>query len=50
MSIVVYKDGTYKKVEQSWEFENDPDWLVTIDLEDSAVKALEAEVVSGCAA
>lgn len=33
-SIVVYKDGSYirTKGDSSWEFENDPDWLVSIDL------------------
>lgn len=33
--IVVYKDGTWKRVDVAWEFESDPDWFVTIDLEDS---------------
>ncbi len=34
MKVVVYKDGTYKFVENgiTWEYENDPDWLVTIEL------------------
>lgn len=30
--IVVWKDGSWKVVEHSWEYENDPDWLVTIPL------------------
>ena len=30
--IVVYKDGSWKKVEQSWEYENDPNWLCTIPI------------------
>lgn len=32
--IVVYKDGSYIFCDVSWEYENDPDWLVTIDLKD----------------
>jgi hypothetical protein len=33
--IMVYKDGSWKIVQSSsaWEFENDPDWLTSIDIE-----------------
>jgi hypothetical protein len=33
-SVVVYKDGTYKKMDSksTWEYENDADWLTTIKL------------------
>jgi hypothetical protein len=33
-SIVVWKDGSYKYIKDgiTWEYENDKDWLVTIDL------------------
>lgn len=32
-SIIVWKDGTYKKVTgATWEFENDKNWLSTIKL------------------
>jgi len=36
MKIIVWKDGTYKPVPDnaSWEYENDPDWLVTIPVEE----------------
>ena len=37
--IVVYKNGTYRIVYESWEYENDPDWLVTIDLADVLIQA-----------
>lgn len=30
--IVVWKDGTWKVDEQTWEYENDSNWLVTIPL------------------
>lgn len=32
--IVVWKDGTYIYVKNgiTWEYENDPDWLLTIDI------------------
>lgn len=30
--IIVYKDGSYKFVDVSWEYENDPDWLTTITI------------------
>ena len=35
-SIIVYKDGTYKLVESlnSWEYEQDKDWLTTIKIDD----------------
>lgn len=31
--IVVWKDGTYKYISNgiTWEYENDPEWFVTID-------------------
>lgn len=33
-NVIVWKDGSYKFVTgPTWEFENDPDWLVTIPLE-----------------
>lgn len=34
--IVVWKDGTFKLVKDgiTWEYENDADWLVTINLKD----------------
>lgn len=34
--IVVYKDASYQLVEDgvTWEYEGDPDWLVTILLSD----------------
>ena len=33
-AIVVWKDGSYKVVDKnsSWEFENDQNWLLTINL------------------
>lgn len=33
MKIIVWKNGDYKFVpaNSTWEYENDPDWLVTID-------------------
>ena len=39
-SIIVWNDGTYKilKSNESWEFEKDLDWLVTIKLSDLEVK------------
>ena len=32
MKYVVWKDGSYLKVEDgiTWEYENDKDWLVTV--------------------
>lgn len=32
--IIVYKDGTWEEVDpvSGWEFENDPDWLVSIPI------------------
>jgi len=39
--IVVYKDGTYKVVKASWEYENDPDYLVTIPLGNVFVDLVE---------
>lgn len=30
MKVVVWKDGSWKPVEHSHEYENDTDWLVTI--------------------
>ena len=33
MNIVVWKDGSWKAINgPTWEYENDPDWLVTIPL------------------
>jgi hypothetical protein len=34
MKVVVYKDGSWKVAANgiTWENENDPEWLVTIDL------------------
>lgn len=34
--IVVWKDGTYNVFDgpgKTWEYENDPDWLVTIEVD-----------------
>jgi len=31
--IVVYKNGDHILCEQSWEYENEPEWLTTIDLQ-----------------
>lgn len=33
MRRIYYKDGSWKDVEVSWEYENDPDWERTEDLE-----------------
>jgi hypothetical protein len=30
MKRVIYKNGTYIDADVTWEYENDPDWLVTI--------------------
>ena len=32
MVTIVYKDGTYNRVlkKSAWEYESDPNWLVTI--------------------
>lgn len=34
--IVIYKDKSWKKVEDgiTWEYENDPDWFMTVKLSD----------------
>lgn len=45
--VIVYKDGTHKQVAktEAWEYENDPDWLVTIQTAEpmaALVKAREA--------
>lgn len=37
--FVVWKDGSYRRVQHSWEYENDPDWLVTIPIEEDAPQA-----------
>lgn len=39
MKTIVYKDGSYKIVEDksAWEYQNDPDYLTTIDLESITV-------------
>jgi hypothetical protein len=42
MKTVVYRDGTYKHVEHSWEHENDPDYLVTIDADAALLSRAEA--------
>ena len=36
MSIVVYRDGSWKTVKKNhaWEYQNDPDWLVTINMDE----------------
>lgn len=34
MNVVVFKDGSYMFIEgQTWEWENEEDWLVTIPLQ-----------------
>lgn len=35
MKIVVYKDGSWVCHEYVFEFENDPDYLTTIDINDA---------------
>lgn len=45
MKIVVWKDGTWlATTNQTWEYENDPDWLVTIpqNRAHAAIRALMA--------
>lgn len=37
-NIIIYKDGSYKFVDVSWEYENDPDWLTTIAIRSSTVE------------
>ena len=39
LKIVVWKDGTYKIVNDgiTWEYESDKDWLVTIDLKEKEI-------------
>ncbi|HEY6438331.1 MAG TPA: hypothetical protein VIY47_17220 [Ignavibacteriaceae bacterium] len=34
--FIVYKNGDYKRVKgiNAWEYENDPNWLVTISIDD----------------
>ena len=43
MKIVIWKDGTYLKVKDgvTWEYENDKNWLVTIDKQTSLEKSAE---------
>jgi hypothetical protein len=45
--IIVYKDGSWKVVseDQAWEFQNDPDWLVSIPLQ-AADKFAQTDKVS----
>lgn len=33
--IVVYKDGSWLAIEVAWEFEGDPDYLCTIDIQEA---------------
>lgn len=41
--IVIYKDGSHFYMEDglTWEFENDEDWLATIDIGDENLKKIE---------
>lgn len=43
--IVIWKNGDHKYVQNgvTWEYENDPDWLVTIDIQSKNLKEKLAE-------
>jgi hypothetical protein len=43
-SIIVWKDGTYKNVDgQTWEYEYDENWLLTIPIESESTSDLQTE-------
>lgn len=46
MKAVIYKDGSYKMVDVSWEYENDPDWLCTIDQSEFKSTSTSAEDIA----
>lgn len=41
--IVVFKDGSYRELRNggAWELQNDPDWLVTINLQITELTSTE---------